>query len=71
MKFEISYEESKIISVDKIYSGSMENGQKFEIHANWNDWDDWTVDDVKFESDSFSEETKESIIDSFLEEMNS
>jgi hypothetical protein len=71
MEFEINYEDSKIVSVDKIYPGFTENGQKFEIHANWNDWDDWSVDDVTFESDDFEESLKESIIDEFLEEMNS
>lgn len=69
MQFEINYE-GKTLSVDKIYTGTLDSGQKFEIQANWNEFDDWTVDDVTFESDDVEETLKEEIIDAFLDEMN-
>lgn len=69
MQFTINYDESQIISVDKIYKGAMENGQKFEIHANWNDWDGWAVDDIIFESD-MEESVKEDISESFTQQIN-
>ena len=69
MQFEINYE-GKTLSVDKIYTGTLDSGQKFEIQANWNEFDDWTVDDVTFESDDVDPELKEEIIDAFLDEMN-
>jgi hypothetical protein len=69
MEFTINFDDSKIISVDKIYKGSLKNGQKFEIHANWNDWDGWSVDDVVLESDT-EESVKEEISESFMKEMN-
>lgn len=69
MEFTIEFEGSQIISVDKIYKGALKNGQKFQIHANWNDWDGWTVDDIVFESDE-GEQIKEEISESFMKEMN-
>lgn len=69
MQFEINYE-GKTLSVDKIYTGTLDSGQKFEIQANWNEFDDWTVDDVTFESDDVDTGLKEEIIDAFLDEMN-
>lgn len=69
MQFEINYD-GKTLSVDKIYTGTLDSGQKFEIQANWNEFDDWTVDDVTFESDDVEETLKEEIIDAFLDEMN-
>lgn len=71
MKFEISYDSSEIISVDKKFKGELENGHRFEILANWNSWDDWTIDDILFENDfEGMEEIKGMISDEFLLEMN-
>ena len=70
MKFKINYEGAEIISVDKIYKGITENGQKFEIHTNWNKENIWTIDEIVFESKDFTKELKEEIAHSFLEEIN-
>lgn len=71
MKFEIKYDSSEIISVDKKFKGELEDGHRFEILANWNSWDDWSVDDILFEKDFQGIETiKSKISDEFLTEMN-
>ena len=71
MKFEISFDSSEIISVDKKFKGQLENGHRFEILANWNSWDDWSVDDILFENDfEGMDEMRSMISDEFLSEMN-
>lgn len=71
MKFEISYDSSEIISVDKKFKGELENGHRFEILTNWNSWDNWTIDDILFENDfEGMEEIKGMISDEFILEMN-
>lgn len=70
MKFKINYEGGEIISVDKIYKGITEKGQKFEIHTNWNNDNIWVVDDIIFESKDFTNELKDEIANSFLQEIN-
>lgn len=71
MEFQINYDSSEIISVDKKFRGELEDGHRFEILANWNSWDDWSVDDILFEKDFQGvEEIKSKISDEFLTEMN-
>jgi hypothetical protein len=71
MAFTINFDEPQIVSVDKWFGGQTEKGHKFMIHANWNDWDDWTVDDVVFEDESdVDEELKEEIAHEFMVQMN-
>jgi hypothetical protein len=71
MKFEISFDSSEIISVDKKFKGQLRDGHRFEILANWNSWDDWSVDDILFENDfEGMDEMRSMISDEFLSEMN-
>ena len=59
--------ESKTVS----YEGETDDGKCFTITANWNDWDDWTVDEVTWhDEDGGSEEEVEAITVQFLSDMN-
>jgi len=53
--------------------GKTEEGKKFTIVANWDEWDDWTADssDLMWDGDEGTEEESQEIIHDFLNEMNS
>jgi len=48
-------------------------GRSFEIYANWNEWDEWTVENIMYLDTSLSEEmnseTYGEIESAFLDEM--
>lgn len=69
MSFIIDYQTSEIISVDKIYTGALENGHRFHLYANWTERDGWIVDSIVFEAD-VEISVKEEIAESFMQEMN-
>ena len=68
----IDYESPKTVSKTVWFNGETEDGKKFTIVANWNEWDDWTADssDMMWDEDSGNEEECQEILHDFLNEMN-
>jgi hypothetical protein len=66
--FENVHLQSKIV----FFNGETEDGKEFTITANWNDWEEWSVepDNIAFSNDDGTEEDCEKIIEEFLSEMN-
>lgn len=68
----IDYENSQLISKNLMFYGTTEDGKKFVINANWNDFDDWNVlpEDISWDDEEGTEDEIQGIIDEFLKEMN-
>ena len=66
----IEFDSGKTVSRDVWFKGTLESGIGFTIMANWNDHDDWTVDDILWDGEEGTEEDMEAITESFLEGMN-
>jgi hypothetical protein len=68
----IDFETTKTISKTVWFNGETEEGKKFTIVANWNEWDDWTAnaDEIMWDDEEGTEDEKQEIVHNFLEEMN-
>lgn len=68
----INYSDSRITSKNETFTGDYD-GVGFQIDAHWNDWDDWEVDSIEFDSDlpeDFNqEEAIKEITEEFLDNM--
>lgn len=66
----IDFDSGRTTSKNVFYDGELESGIKFTINANWNEWDDWTVEDIMWDEQEGTEEEKEKITEIFKEHMN-
>ena len=66
----INYKEARMTSKTVDFCGETEDGKGFTITANWNDWDDWTIDQISWDAESGTEEQEEEIREHFMSEMN-
>ena len=66
----INYKEARMMSKTVDFVGETEDGRSFTITANWNDWDDWAVDEIVWDGDDGTEEEEEEIREQFLSETN-
>jgi len=68
----INYESPTTVSKTVWFNGETEDGKKFTIMANWNDFDDWNVesDEVTWDDEEGTDEQVQEIIYEFLQEMN-
>ena len=68
----IDYESPKTTSKTVWFNGETEEGKKFTIVANWDEWDDWSADsdEIMWDDEEGTKEEKEEIIYNFLERMN-
>lgn len=68
----IDFESAKTTSKTVWFNGETENGKKFIIMANWNDWDDWNVtpEEISWDGEEGTDEQVQEIIFEFLNEMN-
>jgi hypothetical protein len=63
---EIDYKNSRLISKTVDFEGTTEDGKGFTITANWNDWDEWSVDEISWHDEEGTEEQLEKIKEEFL-----
>lgn len=66
----IDYTNAQVRSKQVDFEGETEDGKAFTIDANWNEWDDWSVDGISWYDEEGTEEQEQEIKDKFLEEMN-
>jgi hypothetical protein len=66
----INYENAVTITISKIFEGETEDGKKFTIFGEWNDWDGWTIDRIEFDESDGTDEEEEQITEQFLNDMN-
>ena len=45
----IDYGSEELMSAKYQYTGMMEDGRKFVLHADWNIWDDYTVENIEWQ----------------------
>lgn len=66
----INYKEARMTSKTVDFDGETEDGKSFTLTANWNDWDDWTVDQIVWEGEAGTVEEEEEIMQQFISEAN-
>lgn len=63
----IDYSSEDVYSSDSTFNGVDDNGNKFVIYANWNSWDEWSVDRIEWDGEQGDEDE---IIEQFLSDNN-
>lgn len=66
----IEFGNGRTVSRNVWFTGTLESGIGFTILANWDEHDDWTVDDVLWDEGEGTDEDRDAITERFLEEMN-
>lgn len=68
----IDYESPKTTSKTVWFNGETEDGKKFTIIGNWDEWDDWSADpdSIMWDNEEGTNDEKNEIIHEFLGEMN-
>ena len=68
----INYVDGFITNKTVQFEGEIVEGKAFTLYANWNDWDDWSVDEITWHDPDAvgTEEEIEFIKEKFLEDMN-
>lgn len=66
----IDYQNGRLKSKQVDFEGETEDGKGFTIDANWNDWDDWSVDEITWHDEEGTPEQVIAIQNKFLEDMN-
>ena len=66
----IDYKNARVKSKQVDIEGETEDGKAFTIDANWNDWDEWSVDDITWHEEEGTSEQVDAIREKFLEDMN-
>ena len=68
----IDYTSEELMSANYQYTGMMEDGRKFVLHAEWNSWDDYTAEQIEWldgVTGTYDEECE--IMEKYQETMNS
>jgi len=65
----INYDGAKTLSIAKMFDGTTEDGRKFTVTAEWNEWDEWVVTSIDWENPEATEEEEESIEGDFYTHM--
>ena len=68
----INYQDGFTTNKTVQFEGETTDGKAFTLYANWNDWDDWTVDEITWHDPDAagSEEEIEAIKEQFLKDMH-
>lgn len=66
----IDYKNGRLKSKQIDFDGETEDGKGFTIDANWNDWDDWSVDDITWHDEEGTSDQVDAIKEKFLADMN-
>ena len=68
----INYQQGIITNKTVMFEGETQHGEGFTLYANWNDWDDWSVDDISWHNPDYepTEEEIEAVKNKFLDDMN-
>ena len=68
----IDYESPKTTSKTVWFNGETEDGKKFTIIGNWDEWEDWSADpdSIMWDGEEGSDDEKQEIVHEFLNEMN-
>jgi len=65
----INFDEAKVLTLVKTFNGTTEDGRKFTITAEWNDFDDWAVTDIDWDGEEGTEDEEEEIEEMFFTHM--
>jgi hypothetical protein len=65
----IDFNSAEMTSKTVQFLGQIE-GRDFTIVANWNSWDDWSVDDIEWHDEVGTEDHEEQIKEFFLSKAN-